>query len=141
MTARDITSVQADVVYEQIQKISEQPFKVHLDFTFNAPNIIIPINSYSDEAILFDLGKLTLKTQFYNDPTCLLVEQQDVRLENILASRVKLNRDDQIILLECAELNALINRLLFPRKVQTEPEISIKIEWESVHVTFICLFV
>ncbi len=69
------------------------------------------------------------------------MEKQDLRLENILASRVKLNHDNQIlseiILLECAELNAFINRLLFPRKVKNQPEISIEIEWESVHVTFI----
>ncbi|CAM4989224.1 unnamed protein product, partial [Rotaria socialis] len=35
--------------------------------------------------------------------------------------------------LECAELNTLINRLLYPEKVKTEPGILIKVEWGLVH--------
>ncbi|CAF4060347.1 unnamed protein product, partial [Adineta steineri] len=135
--ALDLASTQADAAYEQVQKLQEQAFKVHLDITFNAPNIIIPTNSYSDEALLFDLGKLTLLTRFYDDPKRSLVEQQNVRLENVLASRVKLNHDNnilgEIILLECAELNTLINRLLYPEKIKSEPGVSIKVEWDLVH--------
>ncbi len=59
-------------------------------------------------------------------------------MENVLASRIQLNQDNQIlgeiILLECAELNTLINRLLYPEKNKTEPGVSIKVEWELVHV-------
>ncbi|CAF4149952.1 unnamed protein product, partial [Adineta steineri] len=136
-SALDLASTQADAAYEQVQKLQEQAFKAHLDITFNAPNIIIPTNSYSDEALLFDLGRLTLLTRFYDDPERSLVEQQSVRLENVLASRVKLNHDNnilgEIILLECAELNILINRLLYPEKVKHEPGVSIKVEWDLVH--------
>jgi len=61
-------------------------------------------------------------------------------LKNILASRVKLDQDYNIIgeavLLDCAELNTTINRLLFPNKVKTEPAVSIKVEWDGVHVSF-----
>ena len=143
--ALDLASTQADAAYEQVQKLQEQAFKVHLDITFNAPNIIIPTNSYSDEALLFDLGKLTLTTRFYDDPKRSLVEQQNIRLENVLASRIKLHRETnnilgEIILLECAELNTLINRLLYPEKVKSEPGVSIKIEWELVHVCSLICF-
>ncbi|CAF4190264.1 unnamed protein product [Rotaria sp. Silwood2] len=134
--ALSLASTQASAAYEQVQKLQEQAFKVHLDVTFNAPNIIIPINSYSDQALFLDLGKLTLKTNFYNDPKKLLVEQQTVRLENILASRVKFDQDckkiGEAILIECAELNTSIHRLLYPDKVKMEPAISIIIDWESV---------
>lgn len=136
--ALDLAAIQADAAYEQVQKLQEQAFKVHLDIVFNAPNIIIPTNSYSNEALLFDLGQLTLKTRFYDDPKRSLVEQQNVRLENVRASRIELNREDEIlgeiILLECAELNTLINRLLYPEKVKNEPGVSIKVEWEFIHV-------
>ncbi len=61
-------------------------------------------------------------------------------MKNILASRAKLDRDYNIIgeaiLLDCAELNTTINRLLFPNKVKTEPAVSIKVEWDLVHVNF-----
>ncbi|CAF4274926.1 unnamed protein product, partial [Adineta steineri] len=96
-SALDLASTQADAAYEQVLKLQEQAFKVHLDITFNAPNIIIPTNSYSDEALLFDLGKLTLLTRFCDDPERSLVEKQSVRLENVLASRVKLNHDNNIL--------------------------------------------
>jgi hypothetical protein len=86
------------------------------------------------------LGKLTLKTTFNDDPKKFLVEQQNIRLENILASRARLDRENNIvgeaILLECAELNTTINRLLYPEKVKTEPGVSIKVEWDLVHVCF-----
>ena len=133
-----MASNQAGAAYEQVQKLQEQAFKVHLDVTFNAPTIIIPTNSYSDEALYLDLGKLTLKTNFLDDPKKFLVEQQNVRLENVLASRVKLDEETNIIgeavLLECAELNTQINRLLYPDRVKDQPGVSIKVEWESVHV-------
>jgi hypothetical protein len=45
----------------------------------------MPTNSYSHEALLFDLSKLILKTRVYNDPKRSLVEQKYLRLENILA--------------------------------------------------------
>ncbi|CAF3584298.1 unnamed protein product [Rotaria socialis] len=127
-----IASTQADAAFEQ-----EQAFKVHLDIAFNAQKIIISTNSYSDQAHFLDLGKLILKTTFHDDPKRCLVERQNVRLKNILASRVKFDRDCNIIgeatLLECAELNTLINRLLYPEKVKAEPAVSIKVDWKLVH--------
>src|ERR1700722_12698423 len=88
----EIASNQADTTYGQVQKLQEEAFKLCLDVTFNAPNIIIPINSYSDEALFLDLGKLTLQTKFIYDQKNLIVEQQQVTIENVLASRVKLNK-------------------------------------------------
>ncbi|CAF4508473.1 unnamed protein product, partial [Rotaria socialis] len=133
----DLAAAQADMAFEQVHKLQEQAFKLRLDVTFNAPNIIIPTSSCSDEALLFDLGRLTINTRFYDDPKRSLVEQQSVRFENVRASRIKLDRENhilgEILLLECAELNTLINRLLYPEKNQTEPAVSIKAEWELVH--------
>lgn len=120
--------------------MQEQAFKVNLDITFNAPNIIIPTNSYSDQALLLDLGQLTLKTSFLDDPKKSLVERQNVCLENVLASRIKIDQDCNIIgeavLLQCAELKTTINRLLYPEKVKTEPAVAIRVEWGLVHVSF-----
>ncbi len=86
------------------------------------------------------MGKLTLQTTFFDDPKKSLVEQQSIRLENILASRAKLDQDYNIlgeaVLLDCAELNTSINRLLFPEKAKTEPAVSIKVNWDLVHVSF-----
>ncbi len=86
------------------------------------------------------MGELTLQTTFYDDPKKSLVERQSICLKKILASRAKLDQDYNIlgeaVLLECTDLNTTINRLLFPEKVKTEPAVSIKVGWESVHVGF-----
>lgn len=137
--ALDAASTQAGSALEQAKKLQEQAFKVHLDITFRAPNIIVPTNSYSDEVLLLDLGELTLKTSFNDDPVRSLVETQSIRLENILASRAKLDTDYNIlgeaVLLDCAELKTSIDRLLFPTKAKTVPAVAIQVDWNSVHVT------
>ncbi len=137
-------STQAGSALEQAKKLQEQAFKVHLDVTFNAPNVIIPTNSYSDEALFLDLGELTLKTSFNDDPVKSLVEKQTVLLKNILASRAKLDQDynilGEVVLLECAELNTTIDRLLFPEKAKTATPVSINVNWDSVAVCFNCTY-
>jgi hypothetical protein len=40
----------------------------------------------------------------------------------------------EIILLECAELKTDINRFLYPQKVKNKPLISIKMQWDLIHV-------
>ena len=139
--ALDVASTQAESALEQAKKLQEQAFKVRLDITFRAPNIIVPMNSYSEEALFLDLGELTLKTTFYDDPVKFLVEKQTVRLQNVLATRARLDTDynilGEVVLFDCAELNITIDRLLFPAKVKTEPGVSMKAEWDSVHVNFV----
>ena len=104
----------------------------------NAPTILIPINSTSDEGLFLDLGHLTLQTKFLDDPNRLLVEQQEVIIENVLASHVRVNQNNairsEISLLECAQLKVTIDRLLYPEQVKSKPFISIRMHWDFVHV-------
>ncbi len=136
--ALEVASYQADAVYEQVQKLQNQAFKLCLNATFNAPNIIVPINSSSNEALFIDLGKLILQTNFIDDTNKLLIEQQHIIIENVLASRVKLTKTNEIqseiILLECEQLQMDINRLLYHEKVKNEPYLSIKMHWDLIHV-------
>jgi hypothetical protein len=138
--ALNAASTQAESALEQAKKLQEEAFKVHLNITFNAPNIIIPTNSYSDEVLFLDLGELTLNTNFYDDSVKSLVEKQTICLKNILASRAKLDQNYDIlgeaVLLDCSDLTTSIDRLLFPERAKTEPAVSIRINWDSVHVGF-----
>ena len=136
--ALDVASSQADAALEQAKKLQEQAFKVHLAIEFNAPNIIVPANSYSNEALFIDLGKLTMQTEFNDDPRKSLIERQKICLQEIVASRVKLAEgyeiEGQADLLKCGDLNTEINRLLFPERAKTSAAVSIKVFWDSVHV-------
>ncbi|CAF4608864.1 unnamed protein product [Rotaria sp. Silwood1] len=143
--ALDLTQYQANAIYEQVQNLQNQAFKLRLNATFNAPNIIVPINASSDEALFLDLGKLILETKFIDDPNTLLVEQQQVNIENVRASRVKLNKNNEIqseiILLECAKLKIDVNRLLYPEKIKTTPYISLTMQWDLIHVSYLIIII
>jgi len=143
IAALEFGSLQADTVYEQVKKLQNQAFKLRLNATFNAPNIIVPINSSSDEALFIDLGKLILQTNFIDDTKKLLIEQQHIIIENVLASRVKLTKTNEIqseiILLECAELKIDINRLLYHEQVKKEAYLSIKMHWNLIHVRYLII--
>jgi hypothetical protein len=137
-TAQDLASSQAGAALEQVQKLHEQAFKVQLDVTFNAPNIIVPVNSTCDQALLLDLGRLTLRTSFADDEHKLLVERQTIDLGTMLASRVKLDDDNaivgEVILIECIDMSCRIDRLLYPNKVKNEPGLSVQLDWQSIDV-------
>lgn len=79
-----------------------------------------------------------MKTEFYDDPKKSLVERQKICLQEILASRVKLDQDNNILgeadLLKCGDLNTEINRLLFPDRAKDAAAVSIKVSWDLVHV-------
>ncbi len=88
--------------------------------------------------MFFDLGELILQTTFLDHETKLLVEEQHIIIQNVLASRIRLNEKNEIqseiILLQCAQLQMDINRLLYPEKVKNKPHISIKMQWDFIHV-------
>ena len=136
--AIELASARVDTVYEQAQKLTNQAFKLRLNAKLNAPTILIPINSTSDEGLFLDLGQLTLQTKFLDDPNRLLVEQQEVIIENVVASHVRLNQNNsiqsEINLLECAQLRVTIDRLLYPEQAKSKPFISIRMHWDFVHV-------
>lgn len=130
MAALEFTSIN--------EQTENQAFKLLINATFNAPNIIIPINSYSNEAILLDLGTLNLQTKFIDDPIALLIEHQEIFIENVLANRIKLNQENEIEseinVLDCAELKIDIKRLLYHEKAKNEPYLNVKMQWDLVHV-------
>ncbi|CAF1301171.1 unnamed protein product, partial [Rotaria sordida] len=138
-TEHDVSSNQPSTVFETMENFQKQARKLRLDVMLNAPSILIPTSSYSNEGLFIDLGQLTMQTKFTDDPNRSLVEQQVIVMNNLLASRVKLGKTNEIFgsisLLECSELSALIDRLLYPEKVQHEPEISIVVNWDSIQFT------
>ncbi|CAF1293254.1 unnamed protein product, partial [Didymodactylos carnosus] len=133
---QDVPSNQTSTVSDTIEKFQRQARKLRLDVTINAPSIFAPTSSYSSEGLFLDLGQLTIQTHFIDDPNRLLVEQQIITINNLFGRRVKLNKNNEILgdigVLECAELHTLIERLLYPEKIQNEPEITIQLNWDTI---------
>ncbi|CAF4746349.1 unnamed protein product, partial [Rotaria sp. Silwood2] len=117
-TERDVSSNEPSAVSETMEKFQNQARKLHLDVTLDAPSILVPTSSYSNEGLFIDLGLLTAQTHFTDDPNRSSVEQQVVIMKNLLASRVQLGKNNEtrgdISLFKCAELSILIDRLLYP---------------------------
>lgn len=138
-----IIANQADLVYEQIQKLQNEAFRLRFNATFHAPNIIVPINSSSNEGFLLDLGEINLQTKFIDHPTRSLIEKQCISIKNVSASRVHMNDNhdiiSEIILLDCGQSNVSVQRLLYPDRIKNTPSISIKMHWGLIHVSEITL--
>ncbi|CAF2841774.1 unnamed protein product [Rotaria sp. Silwood2] len=138
-TERDVSSNEPTAVSETMDKFQNQARKLRLDVTLDAPSILVPTSSYSNEGLFIDLGLLTAETHFTDNPKRSSVEQQVVIMKNLLASRVQLGKNNEtrgdISLFKCAELSTLIDRLLYPDKIQNEPQISIVANWDIIQFT------
>ncbi|CAF3740023.1 unnamed protein product, partial [Rotaria sordida] len=126
---------ETSTVSETMEKFQKQARKLRLDVILNAPSIFIPISSYSNEGLFIDLGQLIIQTQAIDDS---LMEEQVITMKNLLTSRVKLSKTNEILgdisLLECAELNILIDRLLYPDKAPHQSQILIKAYWDTIQI-------
>ncbi|CAF1279791.1 unnamed protein product, partial [Didymodactylos carnosus] len=132
----DVPSNQTSTVSDTIEKFQRQARKLRLDVTINASSIFVPTSSYSSEGLFLDLGQLTIQTHFIDDPNRLFVEQQIITINNLFGRRVKLNNNNEILgdisVLECSELRTLIERLLYPEKIQNESQITIQLNWDTI---------
>ncbi|CAF1170061.1 unnamed protein product [Rotaria sordida] len=138
-TKSNVSSNEPSAISETMEKFQNQARKLRLDVILNAPSIFVPTSSYSNEGLFIDFGQLTAQTHFNNDPNRLYVEQQVIIIKNLFASRVQLDKNNEtrgdISLLKCTELSTLIDRLLYPEKIQNEPEISIITKWDTIEFT------
>ena len=113
-------------------------YRIKLNVTVEAPIIIVPQNSESNNALLLDCGTITVKTNleilksYYtredfkinadlvNDRCSLppIIEVQKVSLSNMVVSRVILKQDlnvlSELSLVDCSELKLVVKRNLQP---------------------------
>ncbi|CAF4274632.1 unnamed protein product, partial [Rotaria sordida] len=86
-----------------LQKYQQHSIEFHLDFILNAPQIFIPINSYSNQGIVIDFGKLLMHSESN--------QQYRIIYENLSINRIILNNENKSLnLLECSPFQTLINR-------------------------------
>ncbi|CAF4305544.1 unnamed protein product, partial [Rotaria sordida] len=59
----DIPSNEPNFLLSILQKYQQHSIEFHINFILNAPQILIPVNSYSNQAIFIDLGKLSMYSE------------------------------------------------------------------------------
>ncbi|CAF3768117.1 unnamed protein product [Adineta steineri] len=117
--------------------LQKQTSKLHFEVNINGPRIFIPKHSYSNEAILIDLGQLTVQTNPINNQIQSVIEEYKIIFQNLLVNRVKLNDTNQIEehinLLDCSPLTILINHHLNIETLEeNQAKFSIKFQWEQI---------
>lgn len=118
-----------------LQKYQEQSLEFHLNCVVNAPQIFVPINSYSKEGLFIDLGKLTLLTDNRDDENSLAIEEHRIRFENLSICRISFHQSQTIVhrqFVQCSPFVTLIQRYLNPKHEENANKIVIKTQWDTI---------
>ena len=109
-----------------IEKFQTETFLARVDLTIQAPKLFIPVDSFSKEGILLDLGELSLHNHQSSNGQHLLVFK-DVQVTH---------RHRPLI--ESAACHALIRRHVpvdDDRQSHADAEISIDVDWKSMDIS------
>ena len=70
----------------QVQYIQRQGAKIGLKVSVNAPQILIPCNSKSNEMLVADLGQLHISNSIVSSSQYGLIDKMNVRLSSFQVS-------------------------------------------------------
>lgn len=70
----------------QVQYIQTQGAKIGLKVSVNAPQILIPCNSKSNEVLVADLGQLHISNSIVSSSQYGLIDKMNVRLSSFQVS-------------------------------------------------------
>ncbi|XP_070411206.1 intermembrane lipid transfer protein VPS13C isoform X2 [Nothobranchius furzeri] len=114
------TAQAAEKAASSVRDFAQKSFRLSMDIKLKAPLIIIPQSSTSKNALVMDLGLITVGNSFALQPTKgfplpAVVEKMDVKLTQLKLSRKILNQDqrhDDIEILQPINLELLVIRNL-----------------------------
>ncbi|XP_061592670.1 intermembrane lipid transfer protein VPS13C isoform X5 [Cololabis saira] len=120
------TAQAAERAASSVRDFAQKSFRLSMDVRLKAPLIIIPQSSSSHDAVLVDLGLITVGNRFTllpaaDVPLPVVVEEMDVKLTQLKLCRTTLNQNSQpdIEILQPINLELLVTRNLaaswFPR--------------------------
>ena len=118
-------SDEPNFLVSSIDIYEKNALEFHLDFTLNAPKIFIPYNSYSNEGLNVDLGKLVMHTDLN---TISFKEKHSITYENLSVERSFSDGNKQINLLKSSPFRIAVNR----QADQENQEITAEIRWDTI---------
>ncbi|UJR16774.1 hypothetical protein I4U23_003674 [Adineta vaga] len=136
----NVSTNQTNTFDDMVEKFHKENSKIYFDIIVNIPTIFIPIDTHSNEGIFIDVGELNFQMQTREDhPNQLSIERQELTFRNFYISHRILNDSNEIsndiVLVKCTEFHAWIHRVLYLDGSLTQPEVSAKIEWETIDIT------
>ena len=134
-------------------------YRIKLDIDIEAPLVIVPESLLSVNALMLDCGHLTIQTKLeidknyfsskkvqqfenkFNDDYKLLpvIEIQDIKLSKMEISRILMDNNleilNQIVLVDCSQLNLVVRRNLQPLIYPNIQSIYVKAEYGGLVAT------
>ncbi|XP_069674534.1 intermembrane lipid transfer protein Vps13 isoform X2 [Periplaneta americana] len=142
----DAAAGAAEAAKQNMQEAYEKAAKLSLDIKLQAPIIVIPVNSKSNDTLILDFGNLTLYNKFKTLNVRSLkghpavVDELNLDLQNLKLSRAKLDDEAKEVVNESLILQPITFGLLVLRNLSAGwykeiPDLDLSGRLESINVT------
>lgn len=137
----------AQAAKENMKDVYEKATKISLDINLKAPDIIIPTDSNSYDAILLDLGLISLSNRFItldikksdDEQHAAVIDELEMTLTELKMARIRLNKHNDIerecSLLEPVNFKLKIDRNLSSSWYKAVPDVDISGKINIIKVT------
>ncbi|KAF7282566.1 hypothetical protein GWI33_002356 [Rhynchophorus ferrugineus] len=143
----DASEAAAQKAKENAKDMYQKATKILLQINLRAPRILVPVSSQSTDALLLDLGVISINNRFIllevknEEGYSAVVDEMKIALTNLIQSKVKLDASESILeennILEPINLELKIMRNLSASWYNAIPDVDIsgKIKAISLHVS------
>lgn len=132
----EASAAAAAAAKENVEQAVSAASRILLDINLKAPVVIIPRNEQTPNALLADLGHLTLKNHFSkrkveDGDMYLIIDRMEINLMNIKLSRMFFDKQQQhlkseVLMLEPVNCKLWIDRNLAAEWYHSIPSIAVK---------------
>lgn len=131
---------------ENMKNVYAKATKISLNIKLKAPDIIVPVDSKSDQALILDLGVLSLSNIFLTleakneEGFSAVIDELKVSLSQFQLSRVNLNQNNEKVceveLIEPIRIDLVIRRNLSSAWFTSVPDIYLTGKIKTIKVLF-----
>ncbi|KAI6208431.1 Vacuolar protein sorting-associated protein 13C [Aphelenchoides besseyi] len=138
--AQQIATKKAAETAQNVKKMmNENPKRIRLDIELNAPAIVVPRRSTSNQMILFDFGRLLVKNKFISQKNAI-IDDMTVTMNDMHVASGLLDDDSMNILSKCNILrpvtfNLAVLRNLYFESNKEVPEITVDAHLPSINLS------
>ncbi|KAI6203695.1 Vacuolar protein sorting-associated protein 13C [Aphelenchoides besseyi] len=133
------TKKAAETAQNVKKKLEENPQRILLDIELNAPAIVVPRRSTSNQMLLFDFGRLLIKNKFMSKKNAI-IDGMTVTMNDMHVASGLLDDDSMNILSKCNILRPVTFNLAVHRNLSFEsnkevPEITVDAHLPSINLS------
>ncbi|KAI6181597.1 Vacuolar protein sorting-associated protein 13C [Aphelenchoides besseyi] len=138
--AQQVAAEKAAETAQNVKKmLEENPQRILLDIELNAPAIVVPRRSTSNQMLLFDFGRLLIKNKFISVKNAV-IDDMTVTMNDMHVASGLLDADSMKILSKCNILRPLTFNLAVHRNLSFEsnkqvPEITVDAHLPSIDLS------